>query len=229
MRILVIEDERKVASFLKKGLEENAYAVDVAPNGKIGEELALANPYDLILLDVMLPVQDGWETLRRLRQKRISTPVLMLTALGETEDKIRGLDYGADDYLTKPFEFGELLARVRALLRRRGESRSPVLRLADLELDPATHEVTRAGKRISLTAKEFALLEYLLRNRGIVLSRDAISEHVWNMDFNPESNVVDAFVKLLRKKIDKGFDKQLIHTVVGIGYVMREPDDDENS
>jgi heavy metal response regulator len=225
MRILVVEDERKVAHFIKKGLEEQAYAVDVAYNGIDGELLSRQNEYDLIILDILLPKQDGLDTCRRLRESKIGIPILMLTALDQTDDKVKGLDSGADDYLTKPFDFAELLARVRALLRRTHKEKTGILRIADLILNPASHEARRAGKVIRLTAKEFALLEYLMRNKGRVLSRSSISEHVWDIDFDRESNVIDVYVKLLRQKVDKGFDRPLIHTVIGVGYVIREETD----
>lgn len=223
MRILVVEDERKVASFIKKGLQEAAYSVEVAADGLKGQLLGLQGDYDLIILDVLLPKQDGWETCRKLRQGGIKTPILMLTALGQTEDKVKGLDIGADDYLTKPFEFSEFLARVRALMRRAAAGQT-TLKIADLTLDVNERSAIRAGKKITLTAKEFALLEYLLRNKGRVLSRTQISERVWGIDFDRGSNVVDTYIKFLRQKIDRGFDKPLIHTVVGMGYVMRIED-----
>lgn len=225
MRILVIEDEKKVAHFIKKGLEEQAYTVDVAHNGRDGELLANQNEHDLIILDILLPKQSGWETCQHLRENSIDVPILMLTALGETDDKVKGLDAGADDYLTKPFDFAELLARVRALLRRGQKGKSGILKIADLTLNPATHEVERAGTPIRLTAKEFALLEYFMRNKGRVLTRTSISEHVWDIDFDRESNVIDVYVKLLRQKIDRGFENPLIHTVIGVGYVMKEEED----
>ncbi len=222
MRILVIEDERKVAEFIRKGLEEQAYAVDIASDGKEGERLAGFNEYDLVILDVLLPKQDGWTTCRNIRSNDVTTPILMLTSLGETEDKVKGLDNGADDYLTKPFAFDEFLARIRALIRRGGASEPGSLKLADLTLELLERRAERAGKEIQLTQKEFALLEYLLRNKKKVVTRTQISEHVWGIDFDTGSNVVDTYIKMLRKKIDRNFDKQLIHTIVGVGYVMRE-------
>ncbi len=222
MRILVIEDEKKVSDFIRKGLEEQAYVVDTAADGAEGERLAGYNEYDVIILDVLLPRQDGWVTCRNIRSNGVQTPVLMLTSLGETEDKVKGLDLGADDYLTKPFAFDEFLARVRALIRRSGGSESSSFRLADLEMDLLERKVSRAGKDVQLTQKEFALLEYLLRNKKKVMTRTQISEHVWGMDFDSGSNVVDSYIKMLRKKIDKDFSPQLIHTIVGVGYVMRE-------
>ncbi len=222
MRILVIEDEKKVSDFIKKGLEEQAYVVDTAMDGSEGERLAGYNEYDVIILDVLLPKQDGWTTCRNIRQNGVKTPVLMLTSLGETEDKVKGLDLGADDYLTKPFAFDEFLARIRALIRRSGSGETTHFTLADLELDLLERKVMRAGKEIQLTQKEFALLEYMLRYKKKVMTRTQISEHVWGIDFDTGSNVVDSYIKMLRKKIDKDFSPQLIHTVVGVGYVMRE-------
>ncbi|HEY3251287.1 MAG TPA: response regulator transcription factor [Ignavibacteria bacterium] len=222
MRILVVEDEKKVAEFIRKGLEEQAYTVDVASDGKKGEFLAGQNEYDVIVLDVLMPRQDGWQTCRNIRENGIKSPVLMLTSLSETEDKVKGLNLGADDYLTKPFEFDEFLARIRALIRRgRQNDLASSLQFDDLAVDLLERKVTRAGKEINLTQKEFALLEYLLRNKKKVVTRTQIAEHVWGIDFDTGSNVVDSYIKLLRKKIDKGFGKPLIHTVVGIGYVIR--------
>lgn len=222
MRILVIEDENKVADFIKKGLEEQSYVVDRAGNGIEGEQLAGYNEYDVIVLDILLPKQDGWKTCKNIRLNGVKTPILMLTSLGETEDKIKGLDLGADDYLTKPFSFDEFLARIRALIRRGSSGEATTLKLADLELELLERKIKRNGKEIQLTQKEFALLEYLLRNKKKVMTRTQISEHVWGIDFDTGSNVVDAYIKMLRKKIDKDFSPQLIHTIVGVGYVMRE-------
>lgn len=222
MRILIIEDEKKVADFIRKGLEEQSYVVDTAVNGVEGENLAGYNEYDVIVLDVLLPKQDGWATCKNIRLNGVKTPILMLTSLGETEDKVKGLDLGADDYLTKPFAFDEFLARIRALIRRGGGGEATLLKLADLELELLERKITRAGKEIQLTQKEFALLEYLLRNKKKVMTRTQISEHVWGIDFDTGSNVVDSYIKMLRKKIDKDFSPQLIHTIVGVGYVMRE-------
>ena len=225
MRILVVEDEKKVASFIKKGLEEQSYVVDVAYDGKQGEDLASQNDYDLIILDVLLPKQDGVVTCQNIRGQKNESPILMLTAIGDTEAKVRGLDSGADDYMTKPFHFEELLARVRALLRRKSQDKSVVLQVGDLVVDPVSRKVERDGKQIRLTSREFALLEYLMRNKGRTLSRVHIAQHVWNVSFDMESNVIDVYVKLLRQKIDKDFDKQLIHTIVGVGYVLKDEDE----
>jgi heavy metal response regulator len=222
MRILLVEDDKKVASFIRKGLEEEGYAVDVAAEGEAGLFMGLDRLHDLIILDVMLPKKPGFQVLRELRQAKVATPVLMLTARDTVEDKVQGLDAGADDYLTKPFVFAELLARVRALLRRRAEARSPRLQVADLVLDPATRSVTRGGQPITLTNREFALLEYLMRNAGRVLTRTAITEHVWDYDFDSGTNVIDVYVNYLRKKIDAGHEPKLLHTVRGAGYVLRE-------
>jgi heavy metal response regulator len=222
MRILLVEDDKKVASFIRKGLEEEGYAVDVAADGEAGLFMGLDRLHDLIILDVMLPKKPGFQVLRELRQAKVATPVLMLTARDTVEDKVQGLDAGADDYLTKPFVFAELLARVRALLRRRAEARSPRLQVADLLLDPATRSVTRDGQPITLTNREFALLEYLMRNAGRVLTRTAITEHVWDYDFDSGTNVIDVYVNYLRKKIDAGHEPKLLHTVRGAGYVLRE-------
>lgn len=222
MRILVIEDERKLAALIRRGLVEQSYIVDIAYDGVDGQLKASENDYDLIVLDIIIPKQDGWVTCKKIREDGISTPILILTALGEIDEKVRGLDSGADDYLIKPFAFAEFLARVRALLRRRQAASDPVLKVNDLILDPAKHTVQRDGKIVNMTAKEFALLEYLMRNQGRVMTRTQISEHVWDIDFSSASNVVDVFIKSLRQKIDKGFPKQLIHTVVGVGYVLKE-------
>jgi heavy metal response regulator len=222
MRILVVEDEEKVASFIRKGLQEEHYAVDVALDGEEGLTMAQINPYDLVILDLMLPKLDGFRVLQRMRNDGVDAPVLVLTARDGVGDKVRGLDLGADDYLTKPFAFAELLARVRAILRRGRPQRAPVLKVADLTLDPASRRVMRAGKTIELTAKEFALLEYLMRHPGQVLTRTMISEHVWDQSFDSYTNVIDVYVNYLRKKIDQGFEPKLIQTIRGVGYVLRE-------
>ena len=217
----MVEDDRKVASFIQKGLAEEGYAVDVATDGEMGLAMGLDRLHDIIVLDVMLPGKPGFQVLRELRQARLETPVLLLTARDTVEDKVRGLDAGADDYLTKPFAFAELLARVRALLRRRTAERVPLLKVEDLDLDPATRVVRRGGEAIPLTNREFSLLEYLMRNAGRVLSRTAIAEHVWDYSFDSETNVIDVYVNYLRKKIDTGRDRKLIHTVRGVGYVLK--------
>ncbi len=222
MKILVVEDEERVAQFIQKGLKEEGHAVDVSYDGEDGGFLAEVNDYDLIILDLMLPKKNGLQTCKEIRDHGVNTPVLMLTARDSVEDKVRGLDAGADDYLPKPFAFEELLARVRALLRRQSESKTPTLQIADLELDPMSRQVTRSGKAIRLTTKEYALLEYLLRNPKKVLSRTLIGEHVWDMNFDPESNVIDVYVSHLRTKVDKGFEPPLIHTLRGQGYILSD-------
>jgi len=222
MRILVIEDEKRIASFVKRGLKEKSYSVDVAFDGDKGLLLAEINPYDLIVLDIMLPGKDGIFICRELRKKKIDVPILMLTARDEVEDKISGLDSGADDYLTKPFAFGEFLARVRALIRRKDKVNTTKLRVADLGLDQLSHKVRRAGKEIELTSTEYALLEYMMLNANQVVTRTMISEHVWNEDFDSFSNVINVYVNYLRNKIDTGFDKKLIHSIRGTGYILKE-------
>jgi heavy metal response regulator len=221
MRILVVEDEAKVASFIRRALEEESYAVDVCADGAQGLAMARGGGYDLVVLDVMLPGLSGVEVLTSLRQGKIATPVLILTAQAQVEHRVRGLDAGADDYLTKPFAIEELLARVRALLRRGSGAAAGVLEVDDLVLNPATREVTRGGQRIELTAKEYALLDYLMRNAGRVLTRPMIAEHVWNQDFDTYTNVIDVYVTYLRAKIDRGHARRLIHTVRGSGYVLK--------
>ncbi len=221
MRILVVEDEKKVAGFIKQGLEEEGYAIDVASDGREGLLMALDGVHDLIILDINLPKLDGLGVLREFRQQRGKTPVLLLTVRAAIEDKVLGLDTGADDYLTKPFSFQELLARIRALLRRQVEAGPPQLQLADLSLDPARRIVTRGTERIDLSTKEFALLDYFMRNPGRVLTRTMIAEHVWDYDFDPMSNIIDVYVNYLRKKIDTGREPKLIHTVRGVGYVLQ--------
>jgi DNA-binding response OmpR family regulator len=223
MRILVVEDERKLAVVLKRGLEEHGYAVDMAHDGEVGLDLAQTVPYDLILLDVMLPKLDGLAVCRRLRDHQCDTPVLMLTARDAIDDRVDGLDSGADDYLVKPFAFRELLARVRALGRRNGPARNPVIRVADLEIDTVSHEVRRAGTPISLTSKEYAILEYFIRNANRVLTRAQIAEHVWDYDFVAMSNVVDVYVRYLRRKLGDYRDPRLLHTVRGAGYQFKVP------
>lgn len=220
MRILVIEDEKKVANFIKKGLEEEHYAVDTTFDGEMGLYMAENNEYDLIVLDLMIPKIDGLEVLKKIREKGSNVPILVLTAKDSVEDIVKGLDSGCDDYLTKPFEFLEFLARIRALLRRERLDKEPLLKIADLTLSPVTHKVTRGGKEIELTSKEYALLEYFMRNPNKVLTRTMISEHVWDYHFDSMTNVIDVYVNYLRKKIDKGFEPKLIHTLRGVGYIL---------
>jgi DNA-binding response OmpR family regulator len=222
MKILIIEDDRKIQAALAKTLRAEGYAVDCANDGVAGEEYAAINANDLIILDLMLPRQDGWTTCRKLRAAGIATPILMLTALGDAAEKITGLDAGADDYLSKPFHTGELLARIRALTRRTRESRSAVLEKFGVRLDTATHKVSREGRELALSAKEYALLELFMLNAGRILTRETISEHLWEMSFEPRSNVIESFVKFLRRKIDKGFERQLIHTMRGTGYMFSD-------
>jgi DNA-binding response OmpR family regulator len=225
MRILVAEDERKVASFIRQGLEEEGHAVEVADDGETALDLIVAGPpYDLVVLDVMLPKRDGFAILRAMRGRGVKTPVLVLTARDSVADKVAGLDVGADDYLTKPFAFEEFLARVRALLRRGSDTRTPTLRVGDLLLDPARRDVRRGERRITLTTREYALLEYFMRNAGRVLTRPMITEHVWGLDFDPESNVVDVYVGYLRRKIDAEGDHPLVRTVRGAGYTLKADD-----
>jgi heavy metal response regulator len=221
MRLLVIEDEKKVASFIKKGLEEEHYAVDVAHDGEEGLYLTETNDYDLVVLDLMIPKIHGWEVLKRIRTKKNNVPILVLTARDSIEDKVKGLDSGCDDYLTKPFAFAELLARIRALLRREKAEKEPILRIADLTLSLVTHKVARQGKEIELTSREYTLLEYFMRNPDKVLTRTMISEHVWDYHFDSMTNVIDVYVNYLRRKIDKDFELKLIHTIRGIGYIMK--------
>lgn len=222
MRILVVEDERKVASFIRQGLVEEGHTVEVATDGVVALDLLLADPaYDLVVLDLMLPRRDGFAVIRSLRDRRLPMPVLVLTARDSVSDKVTGLDLGADDYLTKPFAFEEFLARVRALLRRRGDQRAALIRLDDLAVDPATRTASRGDRKIDLTTREYALLEYFLRNVGRVLSRPMIAQHVWGLAFDSESNVIDVYVGYLRKKIDERGERRLLHTVRGAGYVMR--------
>ena len=224
MHILIVEDEKKVASFLQRGLAAEHYEVDVVHDGDAGLERALETDYDLVVLDVMLPGRDGLAVLRELRARRRVVPVLLLTARGAVADKVSGLDLGADDYLTKPFAFEELLARVRALLRRGAPSTPPTLSCADLVLDPATHNVARADRKIELTAREYALLEFFLRNTGRVLSRAVIAQRVWGLHFDTLTNVIDVYVNYLRRKIDTDSEPKLLHTVRGTGYVLRAPE-----
>jgi DNA-binding response OmpR family regulator len=218
MRTLVVEDEPGIALFIRQGLSEAGYAVDVAGDGEEGLDYALAAEYDAIVLDILLPRMDGLDLLRELRDRGMMTPVLLLTARDAVEDRVQGLDAGADDYLVKPFAFSELLARIRALLRRPPLQTEAVLRVGDLEMDLPRHEVRRAQRVIELSPREFALLEYLIRHPTQVLSRTQIIEHVWNFDFSYESNVVDVYIGYLRRKLNRGSDTRLIHTVRGVGY-----------
>ena len=224
MKILVVEDERKVASFLKKGLEQEYYSVDVAFDGKEGLNYIFSNEYDLIILDIMLPFMDGISLLKKIRKEKIGTPILMLTAKDTVDDKVTGLDSGADDYLAKPFAFEELLARIRALMRRKEESKSLILAVDNLSLDTQTHKVMRGGKEIILTPKEYSILEYLLRNKNNVVSRMKLTDHVYEYHFDPDTNVIDVYINKLRNKIDKDFKNQLLHTIRGIGYMIKDTD-----
>ena len=224
MRILVVEDQVKTSQFVKKGLNEVGYSVDITDSGLAAESFVASSEYDLVILDVMLPDQSGIDTARHIRRDGYNGPIIMLTALSTTKDKVNGLDSGADDYLTKPFSFEELHARVRALLRRNTSKSgmNSILNFSDLEMDLVHRKVKRGKTEIALTAKEFSLLEYFMRNPERPLGRVSIAEHVWDIDFDSESNVIDVYVNLLRKKIDTPFDKKLIHTVVGVGYVLKE-------
>jgi heavy metal response regulator len=222
MRVLVIEDEQSMAGFVKKGLSEASYAVDVAITGNDGFEMARNSHYDAIVLDLMLPGRDGFSILRGLRDSEITTPIICLTARDSVQDRVKGLDLGADDYLPKPFSFSELLARVRALTRRGSTLVGKTIAVDDLVIDVMARRITRAGRRIDLSAREYALLDYLARNAGHVLSRTMILEHVWDINQDPLSNVVDVHINRLRKKVDHGFAKPLIHTIRSVGYVLRE-------
>lgn len=222
MRILVAEDVSKVAEHIRQGLQAEGYSVDVASDGDEAVWLAENNPYDVLVLDVMMPAKDGFTVVRHLRRKQISTPVLFLTSRAEVEDRVRGLDAGGDDYLTKPFSMAELLARLRALLRRQRSQTTNALRVADLELDLLTHNATRSGQRIELTRREFALLEFLMVASPRPVSRTAILEHVWDLHFDPQTNVVNVYIKLLRNKIDQPGWKPLLHTVRGVGFALHE-------
>jgi DNA-binding response OmpR family regulator len=223
MRILIVEDEKKVASFIKKGLEEEYYSVDVCHDGKEGFELATMEEYDLLILDVMLPYKDGITLTKELRAEKINTPILLLTAKDKVHDKVDGLDAGAEDYMTKPFAFEELLARIRALLRRSVISKSVQIKAGDLILDTQSHKVTRDNKIIDLTPKEYSILEYLMRNKNSVVSRTKLSEHVYDYHFDTDTNVIDVYINKLRNKIDKGFESpSLLYTVRGIGYIIKD-------
>lgn len=222
MRILVVEDHEKVAQFIVKGLREEHFAVDHAATGTEGLSMARVGEYDAIVLDVMLPGKNGFEVVAELRAKEITTPVLMLTAKANIDDRVQGLDAGADDYLVKPFAFAEFLARVRALIRRRERDVPAPLKVADLTLDVVSHEVNRGGQRIELTSREYSVLEFLLRNRGRVVTRTTMIEHVWDMHFDSDTNLVDVYIRHLRAKLDDPFPQKLIHTVRGVGYVIKE-------
>lgn len=222
MRILIIEDEQKIINFIKRGLEAEYYTVDFALDGEDGYFKALNEGYDLILLDVMLPKMNGFELTKKIRERGVKTPILILTARDAVEDKVKGLDAGADDYLPKPFSFDELLARTRALLRRTATEKSNIIKISDLKIDTASHEVVRGNQKINVTSREYTLLEYLARNKNMVLSRTRIAQHVWGYDFDTRTNIVDVYIRYLRKKIDEGFDKKLIQTVRGAGYKIGE-------
>jgi heavy metal response regulator len=222
MRVLVVEDNPDMGAYLEQGLSEHGFAVDLVTDGMRGFEYAATGVYDLLILDRMLPGRDGLEILRRLRAGDVRTPTIFLTARNAVTDRVEGLDSGADDYLVKPFSFAELVARIRVVLRRGPEIQPSILKVADLSLDRATHAVERGGQRIELSVKQFALLHYLMRNAGHVVSRTMIQEHVWNYEFDGLTNVVDVHINRLRNKVDRGFDRPLIHTLRGVGYVLRE-------
>ncbi len=222
MRILIVEDQIKMATFIRNGFQANGYIAEYCELGEQAEILSSATDYDLIILDINLPGQNGFDTAKHLRQNGYHNPILMLTALATTKDKIRGLDAGADDYLTKPFEFEELLARVRALTRRKNQNQISKLIFSDIELDLIYRKVFRSKKEIALTPKEFSLLEYFLRNPNRPLTRNELSEHVWDIHFDTNTNIIDVYINLLRKKIDSPFEKKLLQTIVGYGYILRE-------
>ncbi len=224
MRILIVEDEKKVASFIKKGLEEEYFAVDIAYDGKEGLKLITSEEYDVIIMDIMLPYLDGISLIKEIRNRNILTPVLMLTVKDSLNDKVEGLNSGADDYLTKPFAFEELLARLRALLRRNEKSKTSILKVGDLVLDLQSHKVLRNNQEIILTPKEYSILEYLMRNSNKVISRTKLIEHVYDYHFDTETNIIDVYINKVRTKIDNNFDKPLIHTIRGIGYILKESD-----
>jgi len=226
VRLLIVEDDKKLAGYLTKGLTEENYTVDVCHDGAEGLDRAILYDYDLIILDIMLPGKNGMEVCQAIRARRIFTPILLLTAKDSVECRVEGLDCGADDFLAKPFSYDELLARIRAALRRTQTYQTPVLKIADLVLDPGSHQVTRRDTEIQLTSKEYALLEYLMRNRDRVVTETNIIDHVWGTQQESFTNVVSVYIHYLRNKVDKGFNKKLIHTVRGLGYVMRDPADD---
>ena len=222
MRILVIEDDKKIASFLVKGLKQNAFAVDHAEDGEAGLDLALHTPYDAAVVDIMLPKRDGLSVVQELRRAKLNLPVIILSARSSVDDRIRGLESGADDYLVKPFAFSELMARLQALIRRSTHAMEPTaLSVGDLQMNLLTREITRAGKKLELQSREFALLEYLMRNAGKVVTKATLLEHVWDYSFDPQTNVVDVVVCRLRNKVDRGYERNLIHTIRGVGYVIK--------
>ena len=221
MRILLIEDEKKTAAFLAKGLREAGFAADIAENGELGLNAALSTPYDLLIVDVLLPKKDGWEVVAALRQRELRIPILFLTARDNVRDRVKGLNLGADDYLVKPFAFSELLARVRSLLRRSSPERERELRIEDLEIDTRRNRATRSGVPLNLTAKEFLLLSHLARSAGEVVSRAEIMDQVWNVKFETKTNIVDVMVRRLRAKVDDPFGKKLVHTIRGVGYALK--------
>lgn len=222
MKVLVVEDEKKVASFLKKGLEEEEFFVDLAFDGERAVEMAVQNPYDIILMDVMMPKKDGLTAVKEIREKHITTPILCLTAKDTVEDIVHGLDSGCDDYLTKPFSFSELIARCRALVRRKNQERGAELIFADLRLDPVMRKAWRQEKELALTDKEYRLLEYFMINPNQVVTRSMIAEHAWDYTFDSFTNIIDVYVNYLRNKMDKPFDKKLLHTVRGVGYILKD-------
>jgi len=223
MRVLIIEDDIKIASFVEKGLKQAGFAVDVADNGTDGLHMALSQPYDAAVVDIMLPGMDGLSVIESMRKEKLATPVIILSAKHSVEDRVQGLRRGGDDYLVKPFSFSELLARIQALIRRSSQESEPTqLKVGDLELDLLSREARREGQTIELQPREFALLEYLMRNVGRVVSKTMILEHVWDYSFDPQTNVVDVLVHRLRSKVDKGFGSKMIHTLRGVGYVLRE-------
>lgn len=222
MRILIVEDEKNLNRILNEKLTREGYSVDSCLDGKEGLDFLLCTEYDAVVLDIMLPGIDGIEILKKARSKGIEVPIIMLTAMDTVADRVAGLDHGADDYLTKPFALDELMARIRVLTRKGGGKKTNLLSLCDLEVDIASHEVRRNGKTIDLSSKEFSILEYMILNKEVVLSREKIEEHIWNYDYEGSSNMVDVYIRYLRKKIDEGYKDKLIHTVRGVGYVLRE-------
>jgi DNA-binding response OmpR family regulator len=222
MRVLVVEDHKKTGFFIRKSLQADGHVVSLVHDGSQALDIVGTTPFDVVVLDVMLPGKDGLSVVRQMRERRLTTPVLMLTARGGVSERVEGLDAGADDYLSKPFALEELSARVRALGRRQGEGKSPVLRIADLTLDPATRKVVRNGKAVDLSPREYLLLEFLMRSRGRICSRMAIIEKVWDYDFDPGSNLVDVYIMRLREKIDNGAERKLLHTIRGVGYALTE-------